>query len=196
MQIPNARSTAPRTPARTAALRPAFDWDAAIMASLAGDAAAYRQLLDQSAKWLRRFYARRIPAEMVDDLVQETLVAVHNRRDSFIPGRPYLPWLAAIARYKWIDALRSNKRHQADELIEAPVEGHEAAVLSAMSVGRLLGKLRAGQAEAIRLVKLEGRSIKEASEFSGQSESLVKVNIHRGILAMRSMLGEGAAVAA
>ena len=53
----------------------------------------------------------------------------------------------------------------------------------------LLGHLRAGQAEVIRMVKLEGRSIKEAADLSGQSESLVKVNIHRGILAMRAMLG-------
>ena len=57
------------------------------------------------------------------------------------------------------------------------------------SIVALLGHLRAGQAEVIRMVKLEGRSIKEAADLSGQSESLVKVNIHRGILAMRAMLG-------
>lgn len=166
-----------------------FDWDGAMVASLAGDRATYRELLEQSARWLRRFYARRIPADLVDDLVQETLMAIHTRRDSFTPGRPYLPWLVAIARYKWIDALRSGRRHQTEELIEAEATSHEIDVLSGLSLGRLLGRLRAGQAEAIRLVKLEGRSIREASELSGQSESLVKVNIHRGILAMRSMLG-------
>lgn len=192
MQQTIAPTTAPAASPRHAAPRKAgggFDWDAAMAASLAGDGPAYRALLGQSARWLRGFYARRVPPAMIDDLLQETLIALHTRRDSFTPGRPFLPWLAAIARYKWIDALRSGKRHQADELTEAAIPGHETDILSSLSVSRLLGGLRASQAEAIRLVKIEGRSIREASELSGQSESLVKVNIHRGIIAMRAMLG-------
>jgi RNA polymerase sigma-70 factor (ECF subfamily) len=41
--------------------------------------------------------------------------------------------------------------------------------------------LRPSESEVIRLVKLEGLSIEEASERTGQSISLVKVNIHRGL---------------
>jgi RNA polymerase sigma-70 factor (ECF subfamily) len=174
---------------KSSAGRSGFDWDSAMAASMAGDRVTYRQLLEQSARWLQRFYARRVPADMVDDLVQETLIAIHTRLANFTPGRPYLPWLVAIARYKWIDALRSGRRHHAEELVDAEAASHESDVVSGLSLGRLLAGLRTGQAEAIRLVKLEGRSIREASTLSGQSESLVKVNIHRGILAMRSMLG-------
>ena len=50
-----------------------------------------------------------------------------------------------------------------------------------LSLDRLLALLPAGQAQAITLVKIEGASIAEASRISGQSESLVKVNIHRGL---------------
>lgn len=165
-----------------------FDWEGAMAAALAGDAGRYRELLNESARWLRRFYARKLPADMIDDVVQETIMAVHTKRATFTPGRPYLPWLATIARYKWVDSIRSSKRQQADELIDFAIESHESDVLCGVSIRALLGRLRAAQAEAIRLVKLEGRSIKEAADLSGQSESLVKVNIHRGILAMRAML--------
>lgn len=161
-------------------------------ASLAGDAAAYRTLLDQASHWLRRFLARRLPADAVDDAVQECLMALHARRATFTPGRPFLPWLAAIARYKWVDSMRSAGRHNVDELIEAPIEGHEVSVVSAIGLGGLLAQLRQSQADAIRLVKLEGLSIREASVATGQSEPLVKVNIHRGMLALRALLGQAA----
>lgn len=188
--------TAHAAPARAKAAAPAsraartgFDWEGAMLAAQNGDAAAYRLLLDAAARWLRRFFARRLPPDAIEDAVQECLIALHARRATHTPGRPFLPWLTAIARYKWVDSLRAGGRHAADELIDAPTEGHESAVLSALGVERLLGQLRSAQAEAIRLVKLEGLSIREASDLTGQSESLVKVNIHRGLIAMRAMLG-------
>ncbi|MBC2669780.1 sigma-70 family RNA polymerase sigma factor [Novosphingobium piscinae] len=163
-----------------------------MIATLQGDAQAYRQLLEQAARWLRRFFARRLAADVVDDAVQECLMALHTRRATFTPGRPFLPWLTAIARYKWVDSLRASGRHAAEELIEAPVEGHEDSVVSAIGLRGLLAHLRASQSEVIRLVKLEGLSIKEAAVATGQSEPLVKVNIHRGMLALRSLLGPAA----
>lgn len=170
--------------------RRTFDWDGAMAATLDGDARAYRALLEHTVPWLRRFYARRLPVDAVDDAVQECLVALHARRASFTPGRPFLPWLTAIARYKWIDAMRAAGRHAADELVEAPVGGHEQSVVSAIGLGGLLGQIRHAQAEAIRLVKLEGLSIREAAAATGQSEPLVKVNIHRGMHALRGLLGQ------
>ncbi|WP_298198232.1 sigma-70 family RNA polymerase sigma factor [Novosphingobium sp.] len=177
---------------RAARLRPTFDWDGAMVATLQGDAQAYRQLLEQAARWLRRFFARRLPVDLVDDAVQECLMALHTRRTTFTPGRPFLPWLTAIARYKWVDSLRASGRHAADELIEAPIAGHEDTVVSAIGLRGLLAHLRSSQSEVIRLVKLEGLSIREAAVATGQSEPLVKVNIHRGMLALRSLLGPGA----
>ena len=72
-----------------------------------GDASAYHRLLSEVAIWLRRYYARRLPPAMIDDTIQDTLIAVHEKRHTYDPSRPFGAWLAAIARYKWIDALRS-----------------------------------------------------------------------------------------
>ncbi len=82
-----------------------------------GDAAAYRALLGGCRDWLLRYYARRIVPQMIDDLVQDTLVSLHSKRASFDAARPFYPWLAAIARYRWIDALR--KQTLTEELHES-----------------------------------------------------------------------------
>jgi len=147
-----------------------------------GDAEAYRAVLDHSRKWLTGFYRGRIDPAGADDLVQETLMSVHAKRGTYDPSRPFLPWLAAIARYRWVDRLRRSYRRPETELDETLSEGdHEAEVIARISIDRMLAQLSDAQAEAIRLVKIEGLTIAEASGRTGQSESLVKVNIHRGL---------------
>lgn len=154
-----------------------------------GDARAYRAVLAESQKWLTRYFARRINPSAIDDLVQDTLVSVHRKRASFDATRPYLPWLAAIARFRWIDQLRRNYRANESELHDEMIaDPHDPAVLAKIGLDRLLGFLPDGQAEAIRLVKIEGLSIAEAAAQTGQSEPLVKVNIHRGIKKMATLI--------
>lgn len=154
-----------------------------------GDAQAYRAVLAESQKWLARYFARRINPSAIDDLVQDTLVSVHRKRASFDSTRSYLPWLAAIARFRWIDQLRRNYRADETELHDEMIaDTHDPEVLAKIGLDRLLGFLPVGQAEVIRLVKITGLSIAEAAAQTGQSESLVKVNIHRGIKKMATLV--------
>lgn len=158
-------------------------WGELMAAAQGGNGGAYRRLLTEIDPWLRRFYARRLPPSMVEDAAQDALIAIHTKRHTYEPGRPFRPWLAAVARYKWIDRLRSMKRSEADELgdEDVAVGDHESAVTSASVLQRLLAELKPAQAAVIRLVELDGFSIEEASAATGQSASLVKVNIHRGL---------------
>jgi RNA polymerase sigma factor (sigma-70 family) len=154
-----------------------------------GDAAAYATLLTECRSWLYRFFARRIAPGLVDDLVQDTLVSVHRKRASFDPERPFLPWLAAIARYRWVDQLR--RTYKADET-EMPedfaADCEEEGIAARISLERLFHHLPEGQAATIRLVKIEGLSIAEAAARTGQSEPLVKVNIHRGLKRLAALV--------
>ena len=160
----------------------ADEWGALMAAAQGGHGGAYRRLLGELRDWLARYFARRLPPGHVDDAVQDTLIAIHEKRHTYDPTRPFRPWLAAVARYKWIDRLRAMGRERTEELPETiGVVSHEAAVNSAVVLGDLLGRLKPAQAEAIRLVKLQGFSIEDASARTGQSPSLVKVNIHRGL---------------
>jgi RNA polymerase sigma-70 factor (ECF subfamily) len=158
------------------------DWSALMAAAQAGDAARYHRLLAEVNVWLRRYYARRLPPAMVADAVQDTLLAIHEKRHTYDPARPFEPWLGAIARYKWIDRLRAMKSAPTEALTEdIPVVDHGDSVSSIWSLERLLRELKPAQSEVIRLVKLQGLSIEEAASRTGQSISLVKVNIHRGL---------------
>lgn len=154
-----------------------------------GDHGAYALLLTECQRWLRRYYSRRIPPAQLDDLVQDTLMALHNKRGTWDPSRAFLPWLAAIARYRWVDHLR--RLYRASETgLQADFAGQddEPAIAARISIDRLLSLLPEAQAHAISLVKIEGLSIAEASAATGQSESLVKVNIHRGLKKLSQMI--------
>lgn len=158
-----------------------------------GDRQAYAVLLKQCALWLRRYFGRRVPAQQLDDLVQETLLSLHAKLASHDPARPFLPWLATIARYRWVDHLRRAYRRAEvalpDEYAErGPEHSEEDEIAARISLERLFGYLPPAQARAIELVRIEGQSIAEAARSCGQSESLVKVNIHRGLKKLAALI--------
>ncbi len=160
-----------------------------MLAAQAGDRQAYARLLRECQTWLSRYFARRIPPSQIDDLVQETLISVHRKRASYDGERAFLPWLAAIGRYRWIDHLRKVYRAGETGLDEAlHAAPQDDSIIDGLSVDALLQKLPDRQAEVIRLVKIAGYSITEAAQRTGQSESLVKVNIHRGIRKMSALI--------
>jgi RNA polymerase sigma-70 factor (ECF subfamily) len=164
-------------------------WDVLMAAAQRGDASAYHRLLSEVVMWLRRYYARRLPPAMIDDAIQDALIAVHQKRHTYDPSRPFGAWLAAIARYKWIDAVRSLEAKPTEALSDdIPLPDHQEAIMSAWSLEQLLTTLKPAQSQAIRLVKLQGLSIEEASKATGQSAALVKVNIHRGLKRLTSLL--------
>jgi RNA polymerase sigma factor (sigma-70 family) len=164
------------------------NWDRLMTATQVGDANAYRTLLSELTLWLRRYFARRLPPVMIEDAVQDVLLALHEKRHTYDPARPFGPWLAAIARYKWIDRLRSLRADATEPLDEnIGVPDNEDVIVAGSTLQRLMVGLKPQQAEAIRMVKLQGFSVEEASRATGQSVSLVKVNIHRGLKQLVAM---------
>ncbi|HEX8059185.1 MAG TPA: sigma-70 family RNA polymerase sigma factor [Novosphingobium sp.] len=160
-----------------------------MLAAQNGNGGAYRRLLGEISGWLHRYFQRRLPPGDVDDAVQETLLAIHRRRHTFDPHYGFGPWLAAIAKRKWIDQLRMLGRRPTEELSNDLAEGdHEASVTSASVLRSLLQELRPAQAQAILLVKVQGYSIEEASRETGLSVSAVKMNIHRGLARLTAFL--------
>lgn len=160
-----------------------------MIAAQSGDKAAYATLLTEAGRWLTRFFARKISPDAVDDLVQDTLMSIHRKLASYDPQRPFLPWLAAIARYRWVDRLRQSYKHEASALdFDVATEGHEDVVAARISIDRLLNQLPDKQASVIRMMKIEGHSVTEISTRTGQSASSVKVNVHRGLKKLSALI--------
>lgn len=157
-----------------------------MLAALSGNREAYEQLLASSAVRLRSYFGRRLGrnAADVEDLIQETLMAIHQRRASYDPALPFTAWLHGIAYYKLVDHYRRSgiRVHVpldgVDELIAA--DTMEPAIAAA-DVEKLLAELPQKQREAIRLTWIEGYSVSEASGLTGQSVSGIKVGVHRGV---------------
>lgn len=168
---------------------------ALMLSALAGDAAAYRALLAALRDLLRRYYARRLAdAASAEDLVQETLIAVHTRRATYDPGMPFTPWLYAVARYKLLDHLRRGRVRATVALDDAGdlfAEDESEAAIARRDLDRLLETLPDATRQAIRQVKIEGLTTAEAAERSGRSEIAVRVGIHRGLKALSDRLREG-----
>jgi len=167
-----------------------------MVASLDGDAAAYRDLLRELTGYLRAYYRRRLAygAADAEDLIQETLIAIHSRRSSYDRSQPFTAWAYAMARYKLIDYLRKRRVRAAvpidesEDLFAADETEHAAA---SQDLEQLLADLPASQREAIRLTKIEGLSIDEAARRIGQSASATKVGIHRGLKRLRHLWSRG-----
>jgi len=166
-----------------------------LLRGLAGEAAAYEAFLRELGAILRAFLRgrlARVPDE-VEDLVQETLIAVHNQRHTYDAGQPVTAWAHAIARYKMIDFLR---RRSIREAVSEPLEDDADFLASSDEEARearrdlavLLDRLPDRHRLPIVLMKLEGLSVAEAAKRTGMSESAVKVGVHRGLKALAALI--------
>jgi RNA polymerase sigma-70 factor (ECF subfamily) len=168
-------------------------WGNLMVAAQNGERRVYEKLLRELDAWLRRYYTRRLPRPAAEDARQDALLAIHVNRYSYAPSGSFAAWVAAIARHKWIDRIRDASRVAATSLHDnIPVEDHGRAAISAISVDRLLSHLNPAQADVIRLVKLQGLSIEDASGVTGQSAALVKVNVHRGLKKLSTLVASDA----
>lgn len=168
---------------------------ALLLGGLAGDAAAYHAFLRELSAYLRAFFRRRLTRapDEAEDLVQETLLAVHNQRHTYQPEQPLTAWLHAIAKYKLVDLLRRRARtDMRTDSLEDVQELLAAPDVQQADARRDLAKLLASLPDRHRLpivhVKLEARSVAEAARLTGMSESAVKVGVHRGLKALAARI--------
>ena len=163
-----------------------------------GDEAAYRQSLGMLAVRLRGYLKRRLSGlpDEVEDLVQETLLALHLQRGTYDPSLPVSAWAVAIARHKVVDLWR--RRGRRDDLHDA-LDDVDEQLLAAepddagarRDLAALLKSLPEAQRQAIVLTKLEGLSVAEAASRAGASESAIKVQVHRGLKRLAALVRRG-----
>ena len=141
-----------------------------------------------------------IRGEVVDDVVQETLLTVHRARATYDPARPFLPWLRAIAQRRAIDALRREGRRPQEtydpvryeaHADDGPAPSHELEARERDArLARAVAALPEGQRQAVEELSLAERSLAEAAARTGRSKVALKVNLHRALKSLRAALGE------
>ena len=177
-----------------------LDWSILMAHAQGGDQQAYARLLGEIAPYVRSLAAKahRDPSDL-EDAVQDVLLTVHTVRHAYDPTRPFGPWLVAIANRRIADRLRRQGRSRAREtpLTEDHVTfssletnyNHDVAS-AARALREAIERLPRGQRNALRLLKLQELSLKEAAAASGRSVAALKVATHRAMKNLRRSFGQ------
>jgi RNA polymerase sigma factor (sigma-70 family) len=173
-----------------------------MVAAQAGDRTAYEALLRDCISLIRAVAGGQgVPPDLVDDVVQDTLLTVHSARHTYDPDRSFSAWLRVIAQRRAVDVLRSRSRRQRRE-IHAPLayESHpdgsmdpEREAEQADKMGMLkpaIAALPEKQREAVRHLVVEDRSLSEAAALTGDTKGALKVNLHRALRKLRVRLNK------
>ncbi len=178
-----------------------LDWSGIMGRAQEGDRSAYRTLLEDITPYLRSLAGRCFKdASDVEDAVQDVLLTVHAVRHAYDPGRPFGPWLVAIANRRFIDRLRRQTRSKLRDFALAAehvtFSGGQANLpprieessLNEAALHEAIENLPPDQRQAIKLLKLDEMSLKEAARTSGRSVAALKVATHRAIANLRKLL--------
>jgi len=174
-----------------------IDWGDLMRAAIGGDTAAYNRLLTSLAPAIRAV-ARRglgragLAAEEAEDVVQETLLAIHLKRHTWDPSLPLGPWVRAIARNKLIDAMRRRGRRDhvpIDDVVETLASDTAEPTPIPGRLDEHLQSLPDRQQSVVRAISLDGASIRETAVRLDMSEGAVRVALHRGLAALSVKFG-------
>jgi RNA polymerase sigma factor (sigma-70 family) len=171
-----------------------------MVAAQAGDRAAYEALLRDCIPFIQRVArGQGVPSDFVDDVVQETLLTIHQARQTYDPNRSFTAWLRTIAQRRAIDGLRRGGRTRKRE-IHAPLayeiqsdpsgDPEEAAIQidHNEALNLAVGKLSTRQREAVEHLALQGQSLAQAATATGKSVGSLRVNWHRALKTLRAQL--------
>jgi RNA polymerase sigma factor (sigma-70 family) len=164
------------------------DWDSLMHAALDGDAPAYARFLRAVTPVLRGVVLSRGRNEFgqagCEDILQEVLLAIHLKRQTWRREDPIRPWLYAIARHKVIDAFRARGRHIAlpvEDFAEVLAAPPDEDPLEARDRDKMLGLLDGRSADILRAIGVAGESVAETAARLGMSDGAVRVALHRGL---------------
>ncbi len=152
-----------------------------------GDSAAYRRFLLAVTPLLRGVVRARgasLGPESCEDIVQEVLLAIHLKRQTWREDAPLRPWLYAITRHKVADAFRARGRR-----INLPIEDFLDVLPAtdatdpsvARDIEKVLLQLEPRAAEIVRGFGVRGETIAETAQRLQMNEGAVRVALHRAL---------------
>ncbi len=164
-------------------------WAGLMRAAIRGDATSYHRLLHELAPVLRvvasrGFSRHNLGFEDVEDVVQETLLALHLKRHTWDERERLSPWVNAIAHNKLVDNLRRRGRRTyvpIDDIIETLAGGEPPADMNGADAERMIAKLKGRERDIVVAISIEGASARQVAQRLGMTEGAVRVALHRAL---------------
>ncbi len=161
--------------------------DDLLRAAIRGDERAYASFLRKITPLVRGIARSRgsgLGSDICEDIVQETLLAIHQKRHTWREDMPVRPWLYAIVRYKVVDAFRSRGRR-----VHLPIEDYAETIAAApetdpterSDADRVIDQLDDRAQRIVRAIGQDGGSITETAAELGMTETAVRVALHRSL---------------
>ncbi len=157
-----------------------------VEAALAGDRAAFGQLYDRYARVVHGILLSRVPYGEVDDLAQDVFLRALRQLHSLRDAALFPAWLAAIARNRATDFYR--RLLPVDELPESLPARSSSEDAEARAALEAIRSLPEAYRETLILRLVEGMTGVEIAERTGLTHGSVRVNLHRGMKALREKL--------
>ena len=161
-------------------------WADLLRKANAGDRAAYIAFLKEVSPVLRGVIKARSGArpEESEDILQNVLIAIHEKRHTWRDTEPVTAWVYAIARYKTVDALRKLGQNRTTAF-----DGEEADIAddrtidptAARDLEHLLGQIDDTSATIVRQIKLQGLTAEEVGAQLNMTPGAVRVALHRAM---------------
>ncbi len=175
-------------------------WRTLMLASRQGDAKAYRELLAELSRFVRQVARRasasaQLSAADVEDVVQETLLAIHLKRHTWNESELLGPWVRAITRYKSIDILRrrGGRTHvPIEDYSDQLAADTDETQLPTRDIIRMANILPDKQKSIVLAMFVDGLSTGEAAARFEMTEGAVRVNVHRALAALAKKFGDKA----
>ena len=165
-----------------------MDDDELIAALAAGDDAALRELFMRHAPWLAARLRAALPPPDVEDVLQETFLAVWKGAGGYRPRGTPQAWMWVIARNQAALLLRRRGPVTVplEESPHADLDPAEAAMVRADIAAALSGP----EGEVLRLMYVEDRPVAEVAALLGVPAGTVKSRAHRARRLLRATFGE------
>lgn len=168
------------------------DLSALMRDAISGNDDSYRRALGLMVVLLRGYVRRGLTrygygTDDVEDVVQEGLLAIHLKRQTWDPGQPVEPWAYAIARNKLIDHLRRRGRRvhiPIDDVVDTLEAPQVQDSIEARDRDALIATLKPAQRDLLRAISVDGLSAREAGVRFNMSEGAVRVALHRALKAL------------
>jgi len=165
-----------------------MDDDELIAALAAGDDAALRELFTRHAPWLAARLRAALPPPDVEDVLQETFLAVWKGARAYRPQGTPQAWMWVIARNQAALLLRKRGPATLSLLDETPQPGLDPAEV-AVARADIAAALGGPEGDLLRLVYVEDRPVAEVAALLGVPAGTIKSRAHRARRSLRAALG-------